>query len=170
VAFDLLRRCLLPRLCFDECFVECDFFTTGSSVGAAWTGAGRSAGLSFAGAAGVGSSGVFAFVSGAAVPATGATGGAGGVDDFFARPGHSEFENGTFGHDLHTNTPAVAMLPTTTNTPRMRQGPRRFARPASGANSEDDRTFPNHMLKSGVLRRGAFCAACAELPDEISRI
>jgi hypothetical protein len=78
-------------------------------------------------------------------------GGAGGVDDVLARPGHSEFENGTFGHDLHTKPPAT---PATTSIPRMRHGTRRRLRSALGTNSEDERTFPIHMLKSAILRRG----------------
>jgi len=199
---DVFERCRF-RLCFDAGLVECDFFAAAAgSVGATATpalpalevGAGTAAGLLRApsGAAGGGfaalavrgraggapcaGSADAAGAAGAAVRAAGVTGGAGGVDDALGRPGHSAFENGTFGHDRHANPPAIATLPTTTRAPTLPQDTRRRLRPASGAKSSDRSTLPPHQLSSGVLWRG--CAApaacggrgCTGRPGEISRI
>jgi hypothetical protein len=170
---DVLRRCRLFRLCFDECFVECDFFATvGSScifsMPAPEVDGGTAAGLVRASSGGDGGD-RGDFTGAAVVEGAGAlgVGCATGFADVLARPGHSEFEKGTFGHDRHTNAPANA----TTSTPRRRQGTRRFF-PSVGTNSESERTFPSHMLSSGFLRRGAVApgVCCVVLRGEISRI
>lgn len=107
--------------------------------------------------------------------AAGADGGA-RVGEVLAKRGHSNFENGTWGHDLHTKPPAAATPPAASSVPRTRHLTRRRLRPASGANSSDKSTFPSHMLSSGTLRRGlAAPDSCGgggftELPGEIDRI